>query len=60
MEDRNRKKVTMLSEDELDKVAGGTLTDKVCPFCSNRGFIEYIGYDLYQCMVCKREFNARN
>ena len=55
MEDRNKKKVTMLSEDELDKVAGGTSTPNVCPFCFSRGFIEDLGNDMYQCMVCKRK-----
>ena len=56
MEDRNKKKVTVLSEDELDKVAGGISTRDFCPYCSSRGYIEYIGRDVYQCMNCKRKF----
>ena len=62
MEDRNMKKVTMLSEDELDKIAGG-LEGKPgyidCPYCSTSNPINRNSCSApnkMRCRHCGRDF----
>ena len=65
MEDRNMKKVTMLSEDELDKIAGGLegeyrfITDMDCPNCGKSNSIKSqccSGQTKWRCYYCGRGF----